>query len=111
MKPHILSTLCSAFVIPGLGQILNKNIKKGLLLLALVFLLFLGGAVKLVLIVLTLPDQQKLDPSRELKIANSFEGADLSLLWYLLSAFVILWIYSVTDAYLTGKKMERQAGS
>ncbi len=43
-------------------------------------------------------------------MANLFEGADLSLLWYLLSAFGILWIYSVMDAYLTGRKMERQAG-
>ena len=35
MKKAVIASLCSAFIIPGLGQILNNNIKKGLVILAL----------------------------------------------------------------------------
>ena len=51
MKKIILSPVCSALIIPGLGQVINGNLKKGMVLLAMVFLLFLGAALKLVFLV------------------------------------------------------------
>jgi len=44
-------SLCSGLVIPGLGQILNQQIAKGLILLGLVFLLFVAGALKFAFII------------------------------------------------------------
>jgi len=46
MKKSIAAPLCSGLVIPGLGQILNQQIRKGVLLMGLVFLPFCAGAVK-----------------------------------------------------------------
>ena len=37
MKKSIISPLCSALIIPGLGQVINNNIKKGLIILGIVF--------------------------------------------------------------------------
>ena len=108
MKKYILSPLCSALVIPGLGQILNNNLKKGGCLLAIVFILFIAGTVKLAFMVKSILkglDMNKLD-SRI--IQERLQGEDISVLWVLLIFFAMVWIYSVVDAFLTGKKLESQ---
>jgi TM2 domain-containing membrane protein YozV len=51
MKKSIAAALCSGLVIPGLGQILNQQIRKGIILLGLVFLLFAAAAVKLAFLI------------------------------------------------------------
>ncbi|MEJ2724508.1 MAG: hypothetical protein P8175_07655 [Deltaproteobacteria bacterium] len=96
MKRSLLSPLCSAFVVPGLGQILNQDFKKGLIILALVLALFLGGAIKLAFMLRSMINQSG---------PNSFNA--LSSLWYLIFPFVIIWIYSVFDAFWIGRKLDR----
>ena len=63
MKKYILSPLCSALVIPGLGQIINHNLRKGVIILSIVFLLFLGGTVKLAFIIHALASHPKVTSS------------------------------------------------
>ena len=99
MKRSVLSPLCSAFIVPGLGQILNQNLKKGLIILALVLALFLGGAIKLAFMLRSMINQPDI---------HSFNA--LTSLWYLIFPFGITWIYSVIDAFWTGRKLDKAIG-
>ena len=109
MKKTILSPICSALVIPGLGQVINGNLKKGLVLLVLVFLLFLGTALKLVFFLRSLLNHSEASsPGTKPDILTS-QGEFLSSLYYFIIPFAILWIYAVFDAFWTGKKLEKEA--
>jgi len=108
MKRYILSPLCSAFIIPGLGQVINKDIKKGLVILAVVFLLFIAGSVKLALMIYSLSGGQVIDKLDSEVILVRLQEQDLSVLWFLIIAFGIVWLYSVLDAFLEGRKEGRK---
>ena len=106
MKKAILASVCSAFVVPGLGQILNHEIKKGLLLLSAVFVLFVGACVKLAFIIVSLMASNSSmggNPQRFLKV---IEAENLGSLWILVVLFAVIWIYSVIDAFLSGRRLE-----
>lgn len=107
MKKFILSPLCSGLVIPGLGQILNRQHVKGLILLAVIFVLFLCFVVNLVLVIRSL-----IPPSGDLvyhtgDILSRLEKENLSAFVYIFLAFTVVWIYSVVDAFWIGLKIER----
>lgn len=107
MKKAIVSPLCSGLVIPGLGQVINQDLKKGVCILSLVFILFIAGIIKLYRImsnVLGNMDMNQTDPGM---IMSRLRAEDPSILWYLLMALAVLWFYSVLDAYLRGKKIDR----
>ena len=103
MKKSIISPLCSAIIVPGLGQVLNNNLKKGITILGIVFLLFIGGAVKLTLIVT--------DASKDPAIGNIDENIiyedGFSILWVIIIVFGITWIYSVVDAFKEGRTIDK----
>ena len=108
MKKAILSSLCSAFIIPGLGQILNHELKKGLLLLSAVFFLFVGGCVKLAFIITSImasTSPMEGDPQR---LVQAIEAENLSSLWVLVALFAVIWIYSVIDAFVSGRRVEAE---
>jgi hypothetical protein len=105
MKKYVLSTLCSALVIPGLGQIINRNLKKGLIILGAIFVLFVGATVKLAFIISSLSRQPRPVRNGTQDIMERLQGEDLSSLWLLAVAFAIIWIYSVMDAFWVGRKM------
>jgi TM2 domain-containing membrane protein YozV len=107
MKKYITSTLCSAFVVPGLGQIINEQIKKGLLLLGLVFILLVAIIAKVTVAMnhlVTDSDMVNIDLN---KIAEKIANEDLSLISILALCFVLMWIYSIIDAFWIGWKIER----
>jgi len=107
MKKTILSPICSALIIPGLGQVINGNLKKGVVLLAMVFLLLLGAVLKLVLLVRSFIEASHLSSDPSPAHVKTFQGEGFSFLVYLIVAFAIIWIYSVVDAFWTGKKLEK----
>ena len=109
MKKYILSPLCSALIIPGLGQILNNHLKKGISLLAVVFILFITGTVKLIIMVKSVLKGLDMDRLDSEIIQKRLQGEDISVFWVLLILFSMVWLYSVIDAFLTGKKLENQA--
>ena len=47
MRKSLKSALCSALGVPGLGQVINGDLKRGGSILAGVFVLFVAGVVKL----------------------------------------------------------------
>jgi len=111
MKKYILSPLCSAFVVPGLGQIINRDLKKGLCILSIVFILFVAGTIKLSLIIKSLLEGAEMSQLDSKVIGERLQGEDFSLLWVLMTIFAIIWIYSVLDAFWTGEKMESRGES
>jgi hypothetical protein len=92
MKKAVASPLCSAFLIPGFGQLLNQEVKKGGTLLAAVLVLAILGAVNLISLVNAAPE--------------ALQTRSFTPLWVLLALFACIWIYSVLDAYLVGRKMD-----
>ena len=107
MKKAFVSPLCSAFIIPGLGQILNESLRKGVSILIAVFaLLFLAalGMFRAVRSAMEQPDGSYTAPSG---LLDGLRAEDFSFLWYVLIVFAVLWIYSVVDAYVEGRKRDR----
>lgn len=108
MKKAILSVLCSALVVPGLGQIINQHLKKGLCILFAVFILFITAVVNLSRIINTILEEKEINQFNHRAIMDRLGAEDSSVLRYLLVAFAILWLYSVLDAYLAGKKIDQR---
>ena len=108
MKKSIISPLCSAIIIPGLGQVINNNIKKGLIILGIVFVLFIAGTIKLALMIKYLAKgHTTTGPDTDI-ILQRLQNMDLSVIYLLITAFGIVWIYSVWDAFLQGKKIDKE---
>lgn len=109
MKKSLSAPLCSALVIPGLGQIINQDIAKGLGLLASVFILLILGVVKLVLILnAALETPAGMGPSPE-TFTDRLLASDFTLIWGFVAAFFVIWLYSVIDAFLRGRQRDREA--
>jgi TM2 domain-containing membrane protein YozV len=108
MKKTIASPLCSGLVIPGLGQILNQQIRKGLILLGLIFVLFVAGVVKLAFIIKSMTSPLDLAETSHLA---QLRGGDLLFMAGILGALAIVWVYSVVDAFWVAFQSERSAGT
>ena len=106
MKKFIAAPLCSGLVVPGLGQILNHQFRKGLILLGLVFFLFVAGVVKLAFILASLTRAPDL---AEISRTTALSRGDLFLVAGVAGAFLILWVYSVVDAFWVAFQAERSA--
>ncbi|MCD6560449.1 MAG: hypothetical protein J7L16_01645 [Deltaproteobacteria bacterium] len=107
MKKAVLSPLCSGVVIPGLGQVINHQLKKGGAILIAVFILFSCGITILYHIIKHVMIGIGPYETRTGVIIDKFKSEDFSLIWCLLAALAVIWLYSVVDAYLTGKKLDQ----
>ena len=107
MKKAILSPLCSALVIPGLGQIINQEIKKGILLLACVFVLLIVFAARLAKIITAAVDSGLMNSPDPALLIEKAMTENVGTLWLLLATASLLWLYSVIDAFLGGRKADR----
>ncbi len=100
MKKYILAPLCSAFIVPGLGQIVNQDLKKGAFILCAVFLLFIAATVKMVFIVKSMVSQPGISAVTPPMLIGRI---DLSVI---MVPFIVLWLYSVADAFLKGRAQD-----
>lgn len=107
MKKAILAPLCSALVIPGLGQIINRHLIKGGCILFAVFILFVAGIFTLYHLMGAALKAELINPGLSPNIMDRLKAADFSALWFLLVAFALIWLYSVLDAYLIGRKLDQ----
>ena len=108
MQKAIMSPLCSGLVIPGLGQIINRDLKKGIIILGVVFALFIAGIIRLLQIVQNVFRSGYTDISDPNALMARLGAEDPTILWILGVAFAAVWVYSVVDAYVGGRKMDRQ---
>jgi hypothetical protein len=107
MKKAILSTLCSAFVIPGLGQIINQDLKKGVSILAATFILFIAALINLYRIISGAMKMRYRATHDSGSIIERLGPEDFSALWILLGLFAVIWLYSIVDAFLKGRKIDK----
>lgn len=107
MKKAILSPLSSAFVIPGLGQVLNQQLKKAACFLCAVFVLFVAAVISLYHVFKPVLSNAKSTGLSSQMITQRLGAQDLSILWMILGAFVIVWLFSVLDAFWAGRKIDR----
>jgi TM2 domain-containing membrane protein YozV len=110
MKRAILAPLCSAVVIPGLGQIINGERRKGTAILLGVFVLFLAGMTWLFRTVSSISSELAPGVSSGAVILDRLREKDFTLVWLLLLAFALLWLFSVLDAFCKGRNMDYRSG-
>jgi hypothetical protein len=112
MKNVFLAPLLSAFVLPGLGQVVNGQVRKAGLLIAAVSLLFLTLFFKVLYdlnkFFLSLPPEADGKNSPTLSTAaQSLSRQDNSLLIILVLLLAGVWIYGVWDAYSVARKKDK----
>ena len=106
MKKAVLAPLCSALVIPGLGQVINQHIKKGVMLLAVDFVLIIAFTIEMYQILRGVIGTGVLNSDEPEMIMERIMAGDHTPLVVLFAAFGVLWIYSIVDAFLGGRKAD-----
>jgi hypothetical protein len=111
MKQTLLAPLLSAFILPGMGQIVNKDYRKGGLLIAGVSLLFLALFIMIVIdlnrVIRTLPgDVFEKNPPSFSFIAETLSRQSHPGLYLFLLLLGLVWAYSIWDAYTVARKNE-----
>ncbi len=114
MNNALKGALLSGLVLPGLGQVVLKHYKRGIVLMLAVsagLLFIVVKATRQALAVLEKIDSEggMIDMSTILnavaQATASFNGLSLNLLLLLV---MICWFYSIVDAYRIGKKMDSE---
>lgn len=114
MKRSILAPLCSAFVLPGLGQIVNRQIIKGILLAGGITILFLTILVKVMLDLSAvmggiMGSNLALEGGKLPLLLAGMKARDMTMLYILICLGAAVWAFSIFDAYLTGRRYQTQA--
>jgi hypothetical protein len=111
MKKIIFPVLLSALVVPGAGQIYNKEKGKGIVLMSLFFLVILGFMVSVtVSLSAVIPPSLVISPEQMRVLAENVleeKSGFITAFWYLTLA---IWAYGILDAYL-GARDRLKAGS
>jgi hypothetical protein len=113
MKRTLVAPLLSALM-PGVGQILNRQFPKAGLFLAGFSILFLALLFKIlfdlnqVLLSLNWELLEK-DPHRLQTIAQALGQRGNTVLLSLVVLLMAFWVYNVWDAFSQAKKMERES--
>ena len=107
MKKSISSALCSALIVPGLGQVMNRKIMKGLILMGLVFVIIVAAAMKLALLIMAQIKTGDLEGLNNL-LENKLPAGSLSSIWIMIIILIILWLYAIVDAYIDGLRIEKE---
>jgi TM2 domain-containing membrane protein YozV len=112
MTDIIIPVALSLFLGPGMGQLYNKEYKKGGYLIG-VSLLVLGAALvwfskalKLYLTDVSAIDKDALQPMIQNAVQHVMEGQGHTFMMYQV-ILCGLWAYSVIDAYLGAQKRQR----
>lgn len=114
VKQAIIAPLCSAVVLPGLGQILNRQFVKGILVMAGFTMVFMAILIKLLLDVSAVmtdiigPDLAFGRQQWPL-LVSGLRSRNLTILYALIAAAAALWAYSVFDAFLVGRRFQPPA--
>ena len=113
MRQSILAPLCSAFILPGLGQVLNRQVLKGFALICATTGLFFALIFKLLLdLSAVMGDVMGADFSLGAdKIPLILQGMrqrDMTIVYILAALGGALWAYSIIDAYINGRRFQAE---
>ena len=107
-KSPIWPALLSALVVPGMGQVFNRDYKKGFFLMAVFFGSFMWFSKvvteQLSGILTGTPDQWAQNPSmlQEGVMKLVTQNTDMFFTFQLL--IIIVWIFAIVDAYLVARR-------
>ncbi len=110
MKKSIISPICSALVVPGLGQIINGQAKKGTAICLGVLIMLIAGAIKIYLLIKASLKGLAINEMYPEMVMSRFKAQDHTFLWLLGLIFVCLWLYSVIDAFIVGRRLDLRQG-
>ena len=112
MKKYITATIGSAVILPGFGQVLNGQIKKGLILMGIMFVILVEVIIKVTQIIIGQPglnpDELNIEEIRAKINVIKIDVMDNSTMRIIVIVFLIVWIYSIIDAFITGMKIEKE---
>lgn len=108
MKKYIISTFCSAVIVPGMGQVINGQIKKGLIHMGIVFIIFISFLVKAIRIVMNILPGLNTEKISSKTILDKIDFMDYTILRVIIYLFLLFWVYSIIDAFIVGLKIEKQ---
>ncbi len=114
MKDYIKAPLLSGLVLPGLGQVVNQQIIKGLVLMALITVIFLTLLVKVFIDISAVmaevvgPDLF-LGPDSFSRIVEGVRERNLNLFYFLGGSSFSVWVYSIIDAFRTSRRAFRES--
>ncbi|MFH1137508.1 MAG: hypothetical protein V1816_15680 [Pseudomonadota bacterium] len=113
MRQSILAPLCSAFILPGLGQVLNRQLLKGFALMSAVTAIFLALLFKLLFdLSAVLGEVMGADFSLGAEqwplILNGMRSRNMTLVYLLAGVGAALWAYGVLDAYIHGRRFQAE---
>ena len=107
----IISPLLSAFVLPGVGQLVNRQAGKGALFICLMSLILMGGlflsAYEVTVAAGAIGDVEQKDLLPAL--ANQLAQQGLLGLKLLAGAAFVIWVFAIVDAARWGARRDREA--
>jgi hypothetical protein len=117
MRNAVKGIVLSGLVLPGLGQVVLKSYKRGIILILIVLAAFstiVVSAARQALTVLEkvesgggLADMESITAAA----TQSATTADHLLINFALLLILICWIVSIVDAYTTGRKLDLEERS
>ena len=106
MKDYLFPILLSALVVPGAGQIYNKEKVKGVVLMILFLLVIFGFMITLsVSLAALLPPDMAVSPEQVRDLVEGIveeRSGFITAFWYLTLA---IWGYGILDAYLGARDL------
>jgi hypothetical protein len=112
MRKQFVAPLLSGLIMPGLGQLLNRQPGKGAMMVVGASILFLIGLFMATLkISQALANMGEIAPGQDkwavLHAQLAQQGT--TWLWLVGGAFFVLWIWAVLDAWRSGKVKDQEA--
>jgi hypothetical protein len=111
MKKVISSTLLSALVIPGAGQINNRDYLKGGAIISAVLGAFAGFTIKIArdaAQILGATHQGEITPALATQLATQVQQQNAGIIRLLGLFLIVIWIYGMVDALVCGKKIDER---
>ncbi len=112
MKDYLFPILLSALVVPGAGQIYNKEKVKGVVLMILFLLVIFGFMITLsVSLAALLPPDMAVSPEQVRDLVEGIveeRSGFITTFWYLTLA---IWGYGILDAYLGARDLVKARSS
>lgn len=108
MKKYILAPLCSAVLVPGMGQVINQHRKKGLALMGVIFLLLIAATFEFFKMIQPVLDPLEWTESGLPGAMRQMHTGDFSRLRIIFILSLVLWLYSIIDAFIYGLKLEKK---
>ncbi len=112
LKYSLKGALLSGIVFPGLGQVILKHYKRGIVLMFTVFASMMVIVIKAVQHALTILERIELeggiiDIETITEAATQVSSSSTSLIYNLgLLLIIFCWIFGIVDAYRIGKKKD-----